>query len=43
MLKEGEMLKTKSYSAICWAQNTITEEDLKKLESIKVHHSLKHF
>ncbi|KAI0209034.1 putative tRNA pseudouridine synthase Pus10 [Lamellibrachia satsuma] len=35
MLKEGEMLKTKSYSALCWAQTTITEEDLKKLESIK--------
>ncbi|KAK2184310.1 hypothetical protein NP493_270g00024 [Ridgeia piscesae] len=34
-LKEGEMLKTKTYSALCWAQTTLTPEDMKKLDSVK--------
>ncbi|KAG8192038.1 hypothetical protein JTE90_025304 [Oedothorax gibbosus] len=35
LLKEGEEQKRKTYSALCFVEKTLTEEDIAKLESIK--------
>ena len=34
-LKEGEMEKTKSYSALCWTEKKFTEEDVQKISSLR--------
>ncbi|GBN52232.1 Putative tRNA pseudouridine synthase Pus10 [Araneus ventricosus] len=35
LLKEGEELKRKNYSALCLVERTLSPEDIKKLESLK--------
>ena len=35
ILKEGEMEKKKSYSAVVWASRALAPEDLHKLNAIK--------
>ncbi|XP_059161155.1 tRNA pseudouridine synthase Pus10-like [Physella acuta] len=35
ILKEGETDKTKSYSAVCWCQREITEEDIQMLSKLQ--------
>ncbi|XP_062612720.1 tRNA pseudouridine synthase Pus10-like, partial [Saccostrea cucullata] len=34
-LKEGEIEKTKTYSALCWSKESLSEEQLNKLKEIK--------
>ena len=36
ILKDGEISKTKCYSAECWCERPLTETDLVKLAGIKV-------
>lgn len=35
ILKDGEISKTKCYSAECWCERPLTEEDLTKIDAIK--------
>ncbi|XP_062575484.1 tRNA pseudouridine synthase Pus10-like [Saccostrea cucullata] len=34
-LKEGEIEKTKTYSALCWSKDSLSEEQLNKLQEVK--------
>lgn len=35
-LKEGEIEKTKTYSALCWSKEPLSQEQLQKLQEVKV-------